>query len=172
VGLAQALIHDPEVLILDEPTVGLDPKQVSEARGLIKSMRSERTVIYSTHILSEVAATCDRIIIINQGKIVAQEAINSMGATGATTKTELVVQRSSEDLAQSLRSVKGVRSVQLISNGKERVIVETDPTEDVMAQIAKVAVDKNAGLIQMSPVQLALEDYYLNLISGKRGISI
>jgi multidrug efflux pump subunit AcrB len=95
-----------------------------------------------------------------------------MGATGATTKTELVVQRSSEDLAQSLRSVKGVRSVQLISNGKERVIVETDPTEDVMAQIAKVAVDKNAGLIQMSPVQLALEDYYLNLISGKRGISI
>ena len=90
VGLAQALIHDPEVLILDEPTVGLDPKQVSEARGLIKSMRSERTVIYSTHILSEVAATCDRIIIINQGKIVAQEAINSMGATGATPKTELV----------------------------------------------------------------------------------
>lgn len=172
VGLAQALIHDPEVLILDEPTVGLDPKQVSEARGLIKSLRSERTVIYSTHILSEVAATCDRIIIIDKGKIVAQEAINSMGATGATTKTELVVQRSSEDLAQSLRSLNGVKNVQCLSNGKERLIVETDAKEDIMAAIAKVAVDKNAGLIRMSPVQLALEDYYLSLISGKGGISL
>lgn len=172
VGLAQALIHDPEVLILDEPTVGLDPKQVSEARGLIKSLRSERTVIYSTHILSEVAATCDRIIVIDRGKIVAQEAINSMGAAGATTKTELVVQRSSALVAESLRSLNGVLSVQCQSNGKERIIVETDAREDIMAEIAKIAVNNNAGLIRMSPVQLALEDYYLNLISGKRGISL
>ncbi|NBT57740.1 ATP-binding cassette domain-containing protein, partial [bacterium] len=71
VGLAQALIHDPEVLILDEPTVGLDPKQVNEARGLIKNLRGEKTIIYSTHILSEVAATCDRIIVIDRGNIVA-----------------------------------------------------------------------------------------------------
>jgi len=172
VGLAQALIHDPEVLILDEPTVGLDPKQVSEARGLIKSLRSERTVIYSTHILSEVAATCDRIIVIDRGKIVAQESINSMGAAGATTKTELIVQRSAELVAQSLRSLSGVKSVQYQSNGKERILVETEAREDIMAEIAKVVVNNNAGLIQMSPVQLALEDYYLNLISGKRGVSI
>lgn len=172
VGLAQALIHDPEVLILDEPTVGLDPKQVSEARGLIKSLRSERTVIYSTHILSEVAATCDRIIIIDRGKIAAQESINSMGATGGTTKMEVVVQRISEDLESSIRAVQGVRNVQSFSNGRERLIVETDAREDIMAEIARVAVNKNAGLIRMSPVQLALEDYYLNLISGKGGISL
>ena len=172
VGLAQALIHDPEVLILDEPTVGLDPKQVSEARGLIKSLRSERTVIYSTHILSEVAATCDRIIIIDRGKIVAQESINSLGATGLTTKTELVVQRGSESVVQAIRGVKGVQNVQCLSNGKERIIVESDASEEIMAEIAKVTVATNAGLIRMSPVQLALEDYYLNLISGKRGISI
>ncbi|NBX68026.1 MAG: ATP-binding cassette domain-containing protein [Proteobacteria bacterium] len=172
VGLAQALIHDPEVLILDEPTVGLDPKQVSEARGLIKSLRSERTVIYSTHILSEVAATCDRIIVIDRGKIVAQEAINSLGAAGATTKTELIVQRSAESVAQSLRSLQGVKSVHYQANGKERIVVETEPREEIMAEIAKVVVNNNAGLIQMSPVQLALEDYYLNLISGKRGVSI
>ncbi len=172
VGLAQALIHDPEVLILDEPTVGLDPKQVSEARGLIKSLRSERTVIYSTHILSEVAATCDRIIVIDCGKIVAQEDINSLGATGVTTKTELVVQRSSESVIESLKLVNGVRSVQCLSNGKERIIVESDAREEIMAEIAKVVVNNNAGLVRMSPVQLALEDYYLNLISGKRGISL
>lgn len=169
VGLAQALIHDPEVLILDEPTVGLDPKQVSEARGLIKSLRSERTVIYSTHILSEVAATCDRIIVIDRGKIVAQEAIN---AIGATTKTELVVQRSGEEVVSSLRALSGVKNVQYQSNGKERIIVESDPRDDIMAEIAKVVVNKNAGLVRMAPIQLALEDYYLGLISGKRGVSI
>jgi ABC-2 type transport system ATP-binding protein len=172
VGLAQALIHDPEVLILDEPTVGLDPKQVSEARGLIKSLRSERTVIYSTHILSEVAATCDRIIIIDQGRIVSQESINALGATGLTAKTELVVQRSSESVVRAILGVKGVQNVQSLSNGKERIIVESDASEEIMAEIAKVTVASGAGLIRMSPVQLALEDYYLNLISGKRGISI
>jgi len=169
VGLAQALIHDPEVLILDEPTVGLDPKQVSEARGLIKSLRSERTVIYSTHILSEVAATCDRIIVIDRGKIVAQESITALGAT---TKTELVVQRSGEEVVSSLRALSGVKNVHYQSNGKERIIVESDPTDDIMAEIAKVVVNKNAGLVRMAPIQLALEDYYLGLISGKRGVSI
>lgn len=172
VGLAQALIHDPEVLILDEPTVGLDPKQQSEARSLIRSLRSERTVIYSTHILSEVAATCDRIIIIDRGKIVAQEAINSLGSTGTMTKTEVIVQRSSENVAQCLRSIGGVKNVQCLSNGKERIIVESEAQEDIMAEIAKVVVNNNAGLIRMAPVQLALEDYYLDLIGGKRGVVI
>jgi ABC-2 type transport system ATP-binding protein len=119
-----------------------------------------------------VAATCDRIIIIDRGKIVAQESINSLGATGLTTKTELVVQRGSESVVQAIRGVKGVQNVQCLSNGKERIIVESDASEEIMAEIAKVTVATNAGLIRMSPVQLALEDYYLNLISGKRGISI
>ncbi len=169
VGLAQALIHDPEVLILDEPTVGLDPKQVSEARNLIKAMRSERTVIYSTHILSEVAATCDRIIIIDRGKIVAQEAITSLGVTGATTKTEIVVQRMDDAVVNALKGVRGVKSVQPFENGNKRLIVESESSEAVMSDISQAVVGQKAGLIRMSPVQLALEEYYLDLIRGKRG---
>jgi len=168
VGIAQALIHDPEVLILDEPTVGLDPKQVTEARGLIKALRTERTVIYSTHILSEVAATCDRIIIIDRGKIVAQESLNALGSAGATTKTEIVVQKLDERMLQVLQQVNGVKKVQPFVNGSNRIVIESEPREEVMAELAKVVVNQNAGLIRMSPVQLALEDYYLNLIGGRR----
>ena len=168
VGLAQAMIHDPQVLILDEPTVGLDPKQVSEARGLIKSLRSERTVIYSTHILSEVAATCDRIIIIDRGKIVAQEAINARGSVGATTKTEIIVQKMNDGSVAALKAIDGVSGVQSVSNGANRLIIESDASESVMTQISKTVVSQNAGLIRMSPVQLALEEYYLDLIRGKR----
>jgi ABC-2 type transport system ATP-binding protein len=167
VGIAQALVHDPEVVILDEPTIGLDPKQVSEARGLIKSMRSERTVIYSTHILSEVAATCDRIIIINQGKIVAQESLSAFGTTGTTTKTEIVVQKLDDGVISALKGIRGVTSVSPISNGAKRVIIESEAKEELIAEIARTVVNSNAGLIRMSPVQLALEDYYLSLIGGR-----
>lgn len=168
VGIAQALIHDPEVLILDEPTVGLDPKQVNEARGLIKSLRGERTVIYSSHILSEVAASCDRIVIIDRGRIVAQESLNEMGAAGSFTKTEIIVQRLGEDTIEAVRKLKGVKKVESSANGRNRLVVESESREDLMAEIARVVVDKNAGLIRMSPVQLALEEYYLNLIGGRR----
>lgn len=168
VGLAQAMVHDPEVLILDEPTVGLDPKQVSEARTLIKALRSERTVIYSTHILSEVAATCDRIIIIDRGKIVAQEALNSMGMTGEIAKTEVVVQRMDEGVLSALRGVRGVKNVHPIENGNKRVIIESDGSEAVMSEISQAVVGQKAGLLRMAPVQLALEEYYLDLIRGKR----
>jgi ABC-2 type transport system ATP-binding protein len=171
VGLAQALIHDPEVLILDEPTVGLDPKQVSEARNLIKSMRSERTVIYSTHILSEVAASCDRILIIDKGRIVAQESINALGAAGKTAKTELVVQRLQENVVHALRNLEGVKNIQTFSNGSQRLVIESEPKEELLAEVAKVVVNSNSGLIRMSPVQLALEDYYLSLIGGRRATS-
>lgn len=168
VGLAQAIVHDPEVLVMDEPTIGLDPKQVSEARELIRSMRSERTVIYSTHILSEVAATCDRIVIIDRGKIVAQEALLGLGET-KTQRTEMVVQKISEDLISALRGISGVSDVKTSENGLNRLVVESDSGEELMAKLSKTAVDKNAGLLRMSPVQLPLEDFYLSLISGTKG---
>ena len=168
VGLAQALIHDPEVLILDEPTVGLDPKQVSEARSLIKSFSSERTIIYSTHILSEVAATCDRIIVIDQGRLVAQESINELGTAGTTSRTELIVQRASEAVLRALGQIEGVKNVKLSTNGNNRILIETDAREELLAQVAKTVVAADAGLIRMSPVQHALEDYYLGLIGGGR----
>ncbi|NBX82444.1 ATP-binding cassette domain-containing protein [bacterium] len=169
VGLAQALIHDPEVLILDEPTVGLDPKQVNEARNLIKGLRQEKTVIYSTHILSEVAATCDRIIVIDKGNIVAQEALNTMGATGNLIKTEILVRRIGDNLKQRLSAVSGVKGVNIISNGTHRLVVESEAKEEIMAEVSKVVVESQSGLIRMSPVQQALEEYYLSLITGKGG---
>ena len=169
VGLAQALIHDPEVLILDEPTVGLDPKQVNEARGLIKNLRGEKTVIYSTHILSEVAATCDRIIVIDRGNIVAQEALNPMGATGGVVKTEIIVRKVADDLRKKITSVSGVKEVQITSNGAHRLIVESEANEEVIAEVSRVVVESRSGLIRMSPVQQALEEYYLTLITGKGG---
>lgn len=168
VGIAQAIIHEPDVLILDEPTIGLDPKQISEARNLIKSLGRERTVIFSSHILSEVAATCDRLIIIDKGKIVAQESIGAIGAMKGITKTELVVQRMSEKVAASLKKLQGVRNVELSSNGMNRIIVESDQNDALMAEISKTVVGENVGLVRMSPVQLALEDYYLGLIGGRR----
>ena len=169
VGLAQALIHDPEVLILDEPTVGLDPKQVNEARGLIKNLRGEKTVIYSTHILSEVAATCDRIIVIDRGNIVAQEALNPMGATGGVVKTEIIVRKVGDDLRKKITAITGVKEVQITSDGTHRLIVESEANEEVIAEVSRVVVESRAGLIRMSPVQQALEESYLTLITGKGG---
>lgn len=166
VGIAQAIVHEPEVVILDEPTIGLDPKQVTEARSLIQSMRGERTLVYSTHILSEVAATCDRIIIIDRGQIVAQESINQI--EGSYAKTELVVQSLSDAVVQSLQKLKGVKSVKAVSNGSHRLIVESDGNEALMAEISKAVVKENAGLIRMAPLKLSLEQYYLDLIGGKR----
>ena len=96
VGIAQAIVNNPQVLILDEPTNGLDPLQILQVRKLIKNLETHRTVILSTHILSEVAATCDRIIVIDRGKLVAQEDINAMGVTGNTSRTEVVVQKLSD----------------------------------------------------------------------------
>ena len=171
VGIAQALIHDPEVLVLDEPTIGLDPKQVSEARNLIKSMRNERTVIYSTHILSEVAATCDRIVVIDRGNIVAQESISALQAEGQVTKTEIVVQQMSEKTLAAIRGIKGVRNVESKSNGSNKLIIESDPREDLMAEISRAVVNGDSGLLRMAPVKLSLEEYYLDLIGGRRNVT-
>ena len=168
VGIAQAIIHDPEVLILDEPTIGLDPKQVTETRNLIRSFRGERTVIYSTHILSEVAATCDRILVIDSGVIVAQEALSTGAGIGGTVKTEIVVQTLNEDVVTELQAIKGVKEVRKISNGTNRLVVESEAGDAMMAEMSKAVVGKGAGLIRMSPVQLALEEYYLDLISGSK----
>jgi ABC-2 type transport system ATP-binding protein len=167
VGIAQAILHDPEVVILDEPTIGLDPKQVSEARSLIKAMRSERTLIYSTHILSEVAATCDRIVVIDRGNIVAQENLNVLDGD-RSLKTELVVQKIDENLLQQIQKLNGVKKVTHSSNGVKRIVVESESRDDLMAEISKVVVNSNSGLVRMTPVRMDLEEYYLELIGARR----
>ena len=169
VGIAQALLHDPDVVILDEPTIGLDPKQVTEARGLIKSMKGEKTVIYSTHILSEVAATCDRILIINQGQIVAQESISTFGNAGERTKTEIVVKKATQQMLKDLKKVEGVHDVQSFSNGEHRLVIESDASTEVLSQISELIIEQKAGLTRMTPASFGLEEYYLKLISGEVG---
>jgi ABC-2 type transport system ATP-binding protein len=169
VGIAQAIVHEPEVVILDEPTIGLDPKQVAEARELIKGMRNERTLIYSTHILSEVAATCDRIIVIDKGKLVAQESLDTYSAHGVV-KTELILKSINEVVIASIQKVPGVRSVKTATSGAQKLIVESDSKDDVMAEIAKAVVGSNAGLLNMAPVKLSLEEHYLELIGARRSV--
>lgn len=170
VGIAQAIVHDPEVVVLDEPTIGLDPKQVSEARSLIKNMRNERTLIYSSHILSEVAATCDRIIVIDRGKIVAQENIREgNGQTGV--RVEIVVQQMNEELIKSIEALPKVKKVVKSEREKNRLIIEAEGDDSIHGEIAKKVVEKNAGLVRLSPVKLDLEEHYLQLI-GARSIAL
>lgn len=166
VGIAQAIVHDPAVVILDEPTIGLDPKQVADARELIRSMRTEKTVIYSTHILSEVAATCDRIVIIHQGKVVAQESLT--GIDTGLMKTEVVVQRADERLMAALKAVNGVKSVQLSEGAAGRVVIESEAKDEVVAEISKTVVTLGSGLLRVAPMKQTLEDYYLTLMGGRR----
>ncbi len=166
VGIAQALVSDPEVLILDEPTVGLDPKQVAEIRDLIKELRGQHTIILSTHILPEVEATCERIIIINQGKIVAQESLSNIAnATKNTTRqVSFKVRRNHNELIQKLLSVTGVvRAVAGSAPGS--VLVELNGSDDAVEMLASTVVQSGAGLIEMQSMA-QLEDVFLKLTYG------
>jgi ABC-2 type transport system ATP-binding protein len=167
VGIAQALVSDPEVLVLDEPTVGLDPKQVAEIRDLIKELRGHHTIILSTHILSEVQATCERVIIIHQGKIVAQDrienlAVNDRGQGRLTIRTRKEV----TDLSKILGGIEGVVSAsQGITNRDWEVNFRGE--DDVVAAISSRVVNEGLGLLELSPQKVDLEDVFLKLTYGK-----
>lgn len=169
VGLAQALVSDPEILILDEPTVGLDPKQVSEMRELIRQLKGQHTIVLSTHILPEVQASCDKVIIINRGKIVAVDSLEGLGKRmsasdrGASHIT-LRVRRDQDGVAGGLKTVGGVRSV---SNSGNYIEVQTDGNEDTVEAISGFIVKKGAGLIELKVQALALEDIFIKLTSSE-----
>jgi len=167
VGLAQALIHDPEILILDEPTSSLDPKQIIEVRELIKSLGGDHTVILSTHILPEVSMTCERVIIINEGKLIAMDTPKNLTTKlkGADTLT-LDIEGPSEDIKEKLKEVSGVSSVKLDkSHGDDRAYyhVETESDMDIRKHIAKAVVNNNWGLFEMKSFGMSLEDIFLKL---------
>ncbi|MCL6566034.1 MAG: ABC transporter ATP-binding protein [Acidobacteriia bacterium] len=167
VGLAQALVHDPEVVILDEPTVGLDPKQIIEVRHLIKKLRGNHTVILSTHILPEVSMTCDRVIIINKGRIAAVDTPANLTAQlrgGNLVRLELRGDRNG--LEQTLRQIPGVRQVSieaLPDGGRLRVAVETEPGSDLRSRIAAAVVGRGWELYELRAVSLTLEEIFLRL---------
>jgi len=166
VGLAQALVHNPQVLILDEPTVGLDPKQIIEIRELIKGLGGDHTVILSSHILPEVTATCQRVIVINNGKIVAQDSLEKL-----TTRLKkgaiyhLQVKKPSTEGLEALRKIKGVREV---SSEKNHLSIETDSAgQDVREEVVEVAVKKGMGVLEFSPERVTLEEVFLRLTTDE-----
>ncbi|MDH7511754.1 MAG: ABC transporter ATP-binding protein [Clostridiales bacterium] len=164
VGIAQALIHNPDVLILDEPTIGLDPAQIIEIRQLIKSLKGERTIILSTHILAEVTQTCDGVVIINEGKLMASGSLEELSASirkkeGVTIR----LRRAGDEAASILREIPGVEKV---SRQNGEFAVEWSQGKDLREAIAKLAVEKDWGLLEMRPVAMNIEDLYLRVVSG------
>jgi ABC-2 type transport system ATP-binding protein len=164
VGLAQAMIHDPEILILDEPTSGLDPNQIAEIRKLIRELGREKTVILSTHILPEVEATCDRIFIINKGKLVADGTAETLRKQ-AQGSDILRVRIEDGDPNQIFRSLQGIKSVSMVDFA-DRQMNRFDvhcKADDVKREIFRLCVQKNWVLTEMTPFETKLEDIFREL---------
>jgi ABC-2 type transport system ATP-binding protein len=178
VGLAQALIHNPEVLILDEPTAGLDPKQIIETRDLIRGLAGDHTVVLSTHILPEVAQTCQRVVIINKGRVVAVDTPDNLTARLKGAATMYVqVDAGGADAGAALASVPGVTRVASAdqkapagpgvpppaSDSPLSFEVESEPDVDVRRELARAIVTRGWGLLELRPVRMSLEDVFLQV---------
>jgi ABC-2 type transport system ATP-binding protein len=160
VGLAQAMLHDPEVLILDEPTSGLDPNQLVDIRNLIKELGQEKTVIFSSHIMQEVQALCDRVIIINKGKLVANDSIEDLRRKVAA-EVLITLEFQGKTDAAALQKIKGVSSVLKIDENRYRL--STSSEEDIRADIFRFAVDKGLLLLEMHREISTIEDIFQKL---------
>ncbi len=163
VGLAQALVHDPGLLVLDEPTAGLDPRQIHETRELIRGLAGERTVILSTHILPEVAATCDRVVIIHQGRLLAEDTPERLGAGIAGGFVEIETQGDPERIEATLAAVPGVRRVGVESDGRYRVESEAD----VRSEAARALLDAGFPLLGLRRAGATLEEAFLHLTTSE-----
>lgn len=167
VGLAQALLHRPEVLILDEPTIGLDPGQVVEVRELIREIGKERTVLLSTHLLNEAQNLCDRVLIINKGKIVAEDTTENLQARLLGAERVVVrVRGEADELAETVKSVKGVRKVESLEDGG--VEFEFASGKDLRPEVARQVVKDGYDLLELRPLGMSLEEIFLEL-TGNEG---
>ena len=165
VGLAQALLHRPEVLILDEPTIGLDPGQVVEVRELIREIGRERTVLLSTHLLNEAQNLCDRVLIINKGKIVAEDTTENLQARLLGAERVIVrVRGEADELADTIKSVKGVRKVETLDDGA--VEFEFASGKDLRPEVAKQVIKDGYDLLELRPLGMSLEEIFLELTSN------
>jgi ABC-2 type transport system ATP-binding protein len=163
VGLAQALLHRPPVLILDEPTIGLDPVQIIEVRKLIREIGKERTVLLSTHILSEAQQLCDRILIINKGKIVAEDTPENLQASlSGVRSVQMTLTGAADKAVEILSGVAGVE--QVILQGEDKIQVQYDASkEDIRPDLARAVVKAKLDLLEMRADSLSLEDIFLQL---------
>ena len=164
VGLAQALLNNPPVLILDEPTIGLDPAQVVEIRELIRSLGRERTIILSTHILPEVSQICQKVIIINRGRIVAIDTVANLTAQVQTSrKIHLTIQGPEEEVLKALGLQEGILKAGKESDGS--YVVEMVKDQDIRADLARSVIEKGWGLLEMRSQELSLEEVFVHLVT-------
>jgi len=181
VGIAQAIVHNPDVVILDEPTVGLDPNQIKEVRNLIKGLSGEHTIILSTHILPEVEMTCDRVVIINKGKIAAVDTTGNLtNQLKAGERVKLSVKRHERNgselagrLQRSLESLEGVKHVKIEGddNGNQMsAMVEIAQGLDLRAPIAARIVDHGFDLLELRAINLSLEDIFMQLTTEEKSV--
>ena len=165
VGLAQALVHDPDILILDEPTAGLDPKQIIETRKLIKALAGQHTIILSTHILPEVSMTCERVIIINRGRVVAEDTPQELTARLQGSQIlSMTVDGPQEAVRRLVSSLSGVvLEVQSADNGVHTYQIETARGQDIRRELARSVIQDGHGLLELKQEGMSLEDIYLQL---------
>jgi ABC-2 type transport system ATP-binding protein len=171
VGLAQALLHDPQVLILDEPTVGLDPKQIIEIRELIKNLAGSHTVILSTHILPEATAVCQRVVIISGGRIVAEDTPERLSARlRQSEKISLTLKSPAADTESRLKRLEGVQNV-FTSETSGTFLLECELGRDVREEVARLAVASGWGLLELKAISMTLEDVFLQLTRHEEGLA-
>ncbi len=167
VGLAQALIGDPKILILDEPTVGLDPKQIIEIRNLIKDLGKKHTIIFSSHVLSEVSAVCERVIIINKGKLVASDTPENLSRQlQGSNRLQIRVAAPEKIAVKIVKDIPGIKNVQYQGEreeGTSDIIVETDSDLDVRKTVFNGMARSGYPLLMMNPLEMSLEDIFLKL---------
>ena len=171
VGLAQALLGDPEVLILDEPTIGLDPRQIAEIRSLIRSLAGQHTVILSTHILPEVSMVCDGVIIINRGRIVAQGTESDLVRQAfPSARIEVRVGGATGDVAGALRAVPGVVSIEPLASrdGAVGFLVEAARDRDVRPDLVRLIIGKGWALQELHQVGMSLEEVFIRVVAGEQ----
>jgi ABC-2 type transport system ATP-binding protein len=170
VGIAQALLNNPEVLVLDEPTIGLDPKQIFEVRSLIKNLAGDHTVILSTHILPEVSMTCNRVVIINNGKVVAMDTPEGLAnQVKGAERVAMLVDGPVDAVCEKLSAVEGVLSVKADGgdDSLSRLTLECKLNTDLRRTLAAVVVNQGWGLLELRGVSVSLEDVFINLITNE-----
>jgi len=173
VGLAQALIHNPEVLILDEPTVGLDPKQIIEIRELIKNLRGEHTIILCTHILPEATAVCQKVVIINKGQIMAVDSQERLSAqVRSSERLSFTIQEKEAFNPEKILGIEGVLQLIPDTEHPSTFIVETKLGSDVRSAVAKIIVETGLGLLELKSLTVSLEEVFLHLTTEEHSTEL
>lgn len=172
VGIAQALVGNPEVLIFDEPTVGLDPKQIIEIRNLINSLGKSHTIILSTHILPEVQTVCDRVVIINKGQLVADCKTSELQAVTGSRKLEVKICGPEKEVLDSLKNMTGVVYAELLgerdASGSISYLVESEANVDIRKPLFRMLCEKDWPLVGLAPLDASLEDVFISIVDGKQ----